>query len=605
MLTWTAYGLPGLRIARHRAVAGDARRRRGPGGPAQGPRAPAGRDAGAAASPRVSRRLLRRGASASWRRPRLAGSVRSDRPASRASCRRRRGRFPSPFRAQVWFEWRQQGRVLPALVGILLPFELGLLYLARHEPPVLVELTLAGRAAHPALPGRLHRRDRRPAGSGWGRFLRRDAHGHAAAHERGARRRQAAGGDLEHALRRGCWSSSPSRSPSPCRAPGRWSSTGSIELVEIVGTPRAIVIALLGLTGLWPRPGSSSCRACASASAAAHGSSGRACWFACRCSSSSGPSATGRSTNGTVAIAALWDTWPWILAVPWFASSCPPPAGSLSRLHRSRLLSDRRLVAGAALWSAVVLALYGVLVWLFCTPEIIPRSLAALVAILAVPLARLSAAPLALAWSRHRGAQTHLDPGSRRAPRQRTRVMRSVRALIGVPLALVLVEAVSFEVRNRNNGRSSRRARSASTCCMFPPATTPRSRRRSSSACTAARGGRPLQKETSQWNTLAESQGFIVVYPSGVGGDGPRTWRMDRGAGLAEGRPVHLGPDRHPGGVLQHRPDAGLRGRALQWRRHGIRALLHAVRPDRGRRDGGVGSTAAVRLVHGSASRFR
>jgi energy-coupling factor transporter ATP-binding protein EcfA2 len=54
----------------------------------------------------------------------------------------RQDRFPSPTRAQLWFEWRQQGRVLPAFVGILLPFELGLLYLARHEPPVLVEITL-------------------------------------------------------------------------------------------------------------------------------------------------------------------------------------------------------------------------------------------------------------------------------------------------------------------------------------------------------------------------------------------------------------------------------------------------------------------------------
>ena len=65
---------------RHRAVAGGARRRRHPGGSARSSRAPAGRHAGAAASPRVSRRLLRRGASAPWRRARLAGSVRPDLP---------------------------------------------------------------------------------------------------------------------------------------------------------------------------------------------------------------------------------------------------------------------------------------------------------------------------------------------------------------------------------------------------------------------------------------------------------------------------------------------------------------------------------------------
>jgi hypothetical protein len=72
-----------------------------------------------------------------------------------------------------------------------------------------------------------------------------------------------------------------------------------------------------------------------------------------------------------------------------------------TRLDRSRLLGDRALVLGAACWCVAVLALYGVLVWFFSTP-FIARSALALIAILAVPLARISAAPLALAWNRHR-----------------------------------------------------------------------------------------------------------------------------------------------------------------------------------------------------------
>ena len=72
-----------------------------------------------------------------------------------------------------------------------------------------------------------------------------------------------------------------------------------------------------------------------------------------------------------------------------------------TRLFRSRLLTDRALVTGAAWWCVAVLALYAVLVWFLSTP-IFPRYVLALVAILAIPLARLSAAPLALAWSRHR-----------------------------------------------------------------------------------------------------------------------------------------------------------------------------------------------------------
>ena len=46
-------------------------------------------------------------------------------------------------------------------------------------------------------------------------------------------------------------------------------------------------------------------------------------------------------------------------------------------------------------------ALYGVLVWFFSTP-FVERYVLALIAILAVPLARISAAPLGLAWNRHR-----------------------------------------------------------------------------------------------------------------------------------------------------------------------------------------------------------
>ena len=71
------------------------------------------------------------------------------------------------------------------------------------------------------------------------------------------------------------------------------------------------------------------------------------------------------------------------------------------RLHDSRLLSDRILVIGAACWDVAVFALYGLLVWLLPT-LLFPSYFLALVAILAIPLARLSAAPLALAWNRHR-----------------------------------------------------------------------------------------------------------------------------------------------------------------------------------------------------------
>src|SRR2546425_3881595 len=78
----------------------------------------------------------------------VAGARRGDVPVWRGTFARlgqiaddlkpRRDHFSSPARAQVWLEWRRHGRSLPALVAILLPFELALLFVVRNQPPALV-----------------------------------------------------------------------------------------------------------------------------------------------------------------------------------------------------------------------------------------------------------------------------------------------------------------------------------------------------------------------------------------------------------------------------------------------------------------------------------
>jgi hypothetical protein len=71
------------------------------------------------------------------------------------------------------------------------------------------------------------------------------------------------------------------------------------------------------------------------------------------------------------------------------------------RLHASRLVSDRTLILGVLFWDVAVLALFGLLLWL--VPPLLYRVYGlAVVAILVIPLARVSAAPLALSWNRHR-----------------------------------------------------------------------------------------------------------------------------------------------------------------------------------------------------------
>jgi len=42
------------------------------------------------------------------------------------------------------------------------------------------------------------------------------------------------------------------------------------------------------------------------------------------------------------------------------------------------------------------------------------------------------------------------------------------------------------------------------------------------------------QRDISRWNELADRKGFIVVYPSGVGGNGLRIWRVQPGDGLTK-----------------------------------------------------------------------
>jgi len=530
VLTWTAYGLPGLRImvtvlwlAALDAAVILAVQLEVPEPGLVAMLAPQLPLAYLAACFVVAR--ARRGEVPDWRgvfaRASRIAHVLSPRP----------DRFPSPTRAQLWFEWRQQGRVLPALVGILLPFELGLLYLARDEPPVLVELTLLGVLLTPPLMAGFTAVTAGQPGRDGG-----DSSGVTLTATRPLTSAALVAAKLQAAI----WSTLVAwllvlvAVPIALALSGTWPvvTDGVIEVIEVLGRPRAIVIALLGFTGLlastWKQLVQSLCI----------GLTGRA-WVVrtsvlVRLSLlvivwPIGDWAIG---NWKVVLAALWDAWPWVLAM-LVCLKLSAAAWVVQRLHRSRLVSDRSLVAGAASWLAVVLAVYAVLVWLVSTP-LIPHYLPALVAILAVPLTRLSAAPLALAWSRHRGgAQGRADSESRTTLKDRPMVMRAVGVLLGLPLVLVLVEAVSYEVRNRTNGSVVSSGQEREYLLHVPKSYDPAKPTPLIISLHGGAGWPAMQKETSRWNTLSESQGFIVVYPSGISGRGPRAWHMNP-SGLAK-----------------------------------------------------------------------
>jgi polyhydroxybutyrate depolymerase len=115
--------------------------------------------------------------------------------------------------------------------------------------------------------------------------------------------------------------------------------------------------------------------------------------------------------------------------------------------------------------------------------------------------------------------------------KSRKTVLVTVLVLIGLPVVLVLVEAVSYHVLNRSNGTivSSGQKREY---LLYVPRSYDRTK--PTPLVISMHGGAmwpAAQKETSQWNTVAESEGLIVVYPSGLSGGGPRSWRVG-GAGL-------------------------------------------------------------------------
>jgi polyhydroxybutyrate depolymerase len=115
--------------------------------------------------------------------------------------------------------------------------------------------------------------------------------------------------------------------------------------------------------------------------------------------------------------------------------------------------------------------------------------------------------------------------------RERTRVLGVVLAVLALPVLLVPIEGVSYFVRHRDNGSIVSGGLSRGYVLHVPP---------------SYNGSRPVplvislhgaglwgagQQEISRWNAVADREGFIVVYPSGLASGGPRVWRL-AGPGL-------------------------------------------------------------------------
>jgi hypothetical protein len=299
--------------------------------------------------------------------------------------------FRSAARAQAWFEWRRHGWSLPGWVAILLPFELALLWVL-GDVEVLAFGILLGALVTPVFMAVF-------AASGGG--------GGTSGITPFTATRPMTNAQLVAAkLRMALWSTVAAWVLVLIAVPVAVELSGASALVinrwhlvsDGIGVARATVFVLLVVAGLiaatWKQ-------------LVQHlyiGLTGRA-WLI---KGSVFLTLTLLFLVGPIAewiidhdrLGALWSAMPLIFAI--LAGLKMIAAGWIAtRLYRTRLVSDRALVTGAACWCVLVLALYGLLVWFFSSP-FVPRYLLALVAILAIPLARLSAAPLALAWNRHR-----------------------------------------------------------------------------------------------------------------------------------------------------------------------------------------------------------
>ena len=311
---------------------------------------------------------------------------------------RRQEHFSSPARAQVWFEWRQHGRSLPALVGILLPFEMALLFVFR-ETPVIVFETLVGVLLTPPFMAAFV-----AATVSKSNPARSDSYGVTPFI---ATRPLTSASLIAAKLKATIWSTLAAWLLVLVAIPIalRLSGTSPVvierarQLMEVVGMPRAIAIVLLGFSALlvstWKQL----------VQGLYIGMSGRewivktSVFVALSFLAIIVPLAHWVISK-RVLVAVLWNVFPWIAAV-LVCFKISAAVWIAMRLRDSRLFSDRTLVIGAVCWDVAVFVLYGLLVWIV-PALIIRRYLLALVAILAVPLARLSAAPLALAWNRHR-----------------------------------------------------------------------------------------------------------------------------------------------------------------------------------------------------------
>ncbi|HEV7428551.1 MAG TPA: hypothetical protein VGQ46_19515 [Thermoanaerobaculia bacterium] len=314
---------------------------------------------------------------------------------TRSSARRD---FRSAARAQLWFEWRQFGRSLPLLVAIVLPVGLSLLFVFRETPVIVIEIVVASLLLPPFLAIFV------AATAGKSSANVSESYGITPfIATRPVNDRALVVTKWQAALLStfAAWMIVAVAVPAALM---RSDATAPILKITrnvdvALGRPRAIVLGLLILAGLvvstWKQLVQGLYIAMSGREWAVKGIA-----FATLALLTLGFLALGWILDSRYRIALAVSAIPWLLAA-FVPIKLLLAMRVLQRGAARGLFTRTQLIFGAIAWDACVFAVYGVLA-LILPAILVRRYFLLLVAMLAVPLVRLAAAPLAVARNRHR-----------------------------------------------------------------------------------------------------------------------------------------------------------------------------------------------------------
>lgn len=309
-----------------------------------------------------------------------------------------RGDFTSPAHAQLWFEWRQYGRSLPLLVGIVLPFGLLLLVPFRETPAVVIEV-VAGALLMPAfLAGFVAATVGKSSANASGSYGITPFLATRPVPDRSLVVAKWQAALLSTLL---AWLVVAVAVPAALTWADAWDPVAAIgrDVDDALGRPRAILLGILILTFLIGATWKQLVQGLYLAMSG-HDWTVKGAAFATLTLVTAGFLLLGWLLDSRSRIVVAMSAIPWLMAT-LVAIKLALAMWVMARGTERGLFTRRQLVLAAVAWDVFVLALYGGLA-LIIPAILVRRHHLLVIAILAVPFVRLLAAPLAIATNRHR-----------------------------------------------------------------------------------------------------------------------------------------------------------------------------------------------------------